>query len=312
MYKNYTPSLAIVQSLYKLSLMNDSALALREDLRTLAARLDERTELALRAVIERASGSASPPRLRSALAHAVFPGGGRLRPRLCLAAATACGDARAERADAAAAAVELVHCASLVHDDMPCFDDADLRRGRPTVHKVFGEPTALLVGDALIVLAFETLARAGATAEITLLATGTGPARGIIAGQAWENETAVPLDEYHRAKTAALFDAAAGMGAMTAGADPGPWRILGEAVGRAYQAADDLADAIGTSSHLGKATGRDAALGRPSIVRVYGVDRARDRAQELLAAAHESVPRCTGEDGLHVWLDRLGDRLGIQ
>ena len=100
-----------------------------------------------------------PPRLADALRYAVFPGGARIRPRLCLAVAPACGDDDPAASDAAAAAIELLHCASLVHDDLPCFDDADLRRGRPSVHRAFGEPLAVLAGDALIVLAFETLAR---------------------------------------------------------------------------------------------------------------------------------------------------------
>jgi geranylgeranyl diphosphate synthase type II len=277
----------------------------------LGARHDERIERALRRVLDRA-GTGSPPRLREALRHAVFPGGGRLRPRLSLAVAAACGDAAPERADVVAASVELVHCASLVHDDLPCFDGADLRRGRPTVHRAFGEALALLAGDALIVLAFELLLRSGAGAEGAVLAAATGPSRGIIAGQAWESEVAVPVDDYHRAKTASLFDAAARMGAMTAGADPDPWGRFGEAVGRAYQAADDLADAVGSVEHLGKPIGRDAALGRPSLVRAHGLEQARRRAQDLLDDARSTIPACTGDWLLHAWVDRLGSKLGVR
>jgi geranylgeranyl diphosphate synthase type II len=273
--------------------------------------MSERIERALRRAIDGATGQGTPPRLREALRHAVFPGGARLRPRLCLAVAEACGADHAQRLEASAVAVELVHCASLVHDDMPCFDDAPLRRGRPTVHRVFGEPTALLVGDALIVLAFGTLGAGGAGAEIAVLAEATGPSRGIIAGQAWESEVAVQLDEYHRAKTASLFDAAAGMGAMAAGIDPTPWRAFGETVGRAYQAADDLADALGDAARLGKLPGRDAVLGRPSLVRAHGIESARRRTEELLAEARRRLPSCADETLLLRWLDSLGERVGL-
>lgn len=292
------------------SLMSTAPLKDLHDLADPSSWLSERVERALRESLDRATGPKSPPRLREALGYAVFPGGGRLRPRLCLGVAAACGDTDLETATAAATAVELVHCASLVHDDMPCFDDADLRRGKPTVHKRFGEATALLVGDALIVLAFETLGRAGTPAQLALLAVATGPSRGIIAGQAWESEAAVPLDEYHRAKTAALFDAAAGMGAIAAGVDPRPWRAFGEAVGRAYQAADDLADAAGSAIVLGKNTGRDAALARPSIVRSLGVEAARVRVRELVDEAQTRVPQCSGREMILLWLERFANRLG--
>ena len=271
-----------------------------------------RIETALARAISAATASSCPPRLREAMHHAVFPGGGRLRPRLCLAVAASCGDARPELADAAAAALELIHCASLVHDDLPCFDDAELRRGAPSVHQRFGPATALLAGDALIVLAFETLARAGASAEALVLATATGSARGLIAGQAWESEDDAPLEEYHRAKTAALFEAAARLGAMAAcaeRADVDRWRGFGEAVGRAYQAADDLADAVGSAAALGKTTGKDAALSRPSVVRSYGIDGARRQARDLLASARAAIPR-GDEAALGAWMDRLARRLG--
>src|SRR5271168_4620792 len=115
-----------------------------------------RIERALNTAIERAEGPGAPPRLAAAMRHAVFPRGARIRPRLCLAVAAACGDDHPAVSDAAAAAIELLHCASLVHDDLPCFDDAATRRGRKTVHVAFGEELAVLAGDALIVAAFET------------------------------------------------------------------------------------------------------------------------------------------------------------
>jgi len=119
--------------------------------------LMERTEQALARHFDAACGHGAPPRLVEAMRHAVFSGGARIRPQLCMAVAVACGDDRPELTDAAAVALELMHCASLVHDDMPAFDDADTRRGRPTVHKAFSEPLALLAGDGLIVMAYRVL-----------------------------------------------------------------------------------------------------------------------------------------------------------
>jgi hypothetical protein len=140
--------------------------------------------------------------------------------------------------DAAATAIELIHCASLVHDDMPCFDNADTRRGKPTVHRAYGEPLALLTGDTLIVMAFEVLARAAATDPeravtlIRILGESTGMPGGICAGQGWESEDKIDLSAYHRAKTGALFTAATRMGAAAAGEEPTPGRSLAPASGR--------------------------------------------------------------------------------
>lgn len=120
---------------------------------------NRRIEQALDAAIAHLEAPGAPPRLAEALRYAVFPGGHRIRPRLCLSVARACGDDDPGASDAAAAAIELIHCASLIHDDLPCFDDAPLRRGQPSVHAAYGEPLAVLAGDALIVSAFETLAR---------------------------------------------------------------------------------------------------------------------------------------------------------
>src|ERR1700729_1972683 len=144
-----------------------------------------RIERTLDEAITRAQAPGAPPLLASALHYAVFPGGHRIRPQLCLAVAQACGDGLA--ATAAAAAIELLHCASLVHDDLPCFDDADTRRGKPSVHAQFGTPIAVLAGDALIVLAFQTLARAASPERLPLLisivAAAVGAPTGIVAGQ---------------------------------------------------------------------------------------------------------------------------------
>ena len=259
-----------------------------------------RIESALRVSLDTAVTGPVPPLLGAALEYAVFPGGARVRPSLLLAVACACGDDAPELADAAACAVEFLHCASLVHDDLPCFDDADLRRGQPSVHRQFGVPTALLTGDALIVLAFEAIAKAGAAqprrlaALLTAVARGVGAPAGIVAGQAWEQETHLELEAYHTAKTGALFMASTMAGAIAAGADPGPWRALGDRLGAAYQVADDLLDAMASEEESGKSSGRDAALSRPSAVRELGLQGAADRLDALVAEAAASVPACPG------------------
>src|ERR1700754_1173163 len=150
-----------------------------------------RIEKSLLMAVGLAEQAGCPPRLAAALQAAVFPKGARVRPRLCHAVATACGNDDPDAADAAGAAIEFMHCASLVHDDLPCFDNAATRRGRPSVHRAYGEPLAVLAGDALIVLSFQTIAWGTAqcperlAALMVTLAEATGMPGGIAAGQAW-------------------------------------------------------------------------------------------------------------------------------
>jgi geranylgeranyl diphosphate synthase type II len=244
------------------------------------------------------------PRLAAAMQHAVFPAGARIRPRLCLAVAQACGAPQVPSAVAAAAAIELLHCASLVHDDLPCFDNADRRRGRPSVHRAFGERLAVLAGDALIVASFEAIAlERQSSAEqrvqlLTLLAQAAGMPRGLAAGQAWECEPACELGQYQRAKTGSLFSAATAAGAIAAGVDPEAWFSVGESIGEAYQVADDICDVSASGDAFGKPTRRDAALGRPNAVNRLGMPRAREHLQTLVSAAIERMPRCPGADAL--------------
>lgn len=262
-----------------------------------------RIERALSGILSGAEAGA-PPRLAAALWASVFPGGARLRPRLTLAVAAACGEDSPALTEAAAAAVELMHCASLVHDDLPCFDDAATRRGQPSVHRAFGQPLAVLAGDALIVLAFETLARAAAPVParlpglVAILARATGMPGGIVAGQAWECEPAIDLAEYHRAKTGTLFAAATSSGAAAAGHDPEPWRRLGETLGQAYQVADDLRDVAAEPGECGKPVGRDAVLGRMNAAAELGIPGAIGRLEELIGEAVGSIPRCPGAAAL--------------
>jgi geranylgeranyl diphosphate synthase type II len=276
-----------------------------------------RIETTLASALRRAQADPAPAQLARALDHAVFPGGARVRPRLCLAVAGACdegGEARA-LADASAAALELIHCASLAHDDLPCFDDADLRRGRTSVHAEFGEPIAVLAGDALIVAAFEVLARAGASRPerlpglVLTLARMTGMPGGICAGQGWESEPEIDLCAYHRSKTGALFVAASTMGALSAGADPAPWQPLGEGLGEAFQVADDLRDAMLSESELGKPVRQDDAHGRPNAVAELGVEGAVKRLRGILEAAVASIPDCPGEAELRKLVMAQAERL---
>ncbi len=258
----------------------------------------ERIELCLADAVSRAGGAGAPPLVAAAIRHAVFPGGARIRPRLCLAVAAACGEPEPAVSEAAAAAIELLHCASLVHDDMPCFDDAPLRRGRPSVHCQFGEPVALLAGDGLIVLGFETLARGTAQAPhllaplLLILAGGTGMPAGIVGGQGWECEQRIDLATYQRAKTGALFAAATMAGAASAGAPSEPWRLFGERLGEAYQVADDIGDTLSTSAELGKPAGRDGVLGRPNAALQLGVPGALHRLEALVGGAIAVMPPC--------------------
>ncbi|MGA2125452.1 MAG: polyprenyl synthetase family protein [Xanthobacteraceae bacterium] len=258
-----------------------------------------RIEHALAAAVSHADAAGCPPGLAAAMRHAVFPRGARIRPRICLAVASACREDDPVITDAAAAAIELLHCASLVHDDLPCFDDADTRRGKPSVHRLFGERLAVLSGDALIVLAFQTLALAARVPQrlgalLVTVSGSVGVPAGIVAGQAWECEPRAELAHYHRQKTGALFAAATVAGAAAAGAEPEAWRVLGERIGEAYQVADDIRDAVADADEIGKPTGQDLAHGRPSATIELGVEGAVQRLEQLVADAMASIPPCAG------------------
>ncbi|MEM9458834.1 MAG: polyprenyl synthetase family protein [Myxococcota bacterium] len=269
------------------------------------ARHDRRDALelthALDATLDRVLGSDpdTPAVLRAAMRHAVLGGGKRIRPRLLLASAEAIqggplDDGVAELALRAAVAVELVHAASLVHDDLPCFDDAALRRGRPTVHRAYGEPMAVLTGDALITLAFELLAdddgphHRRALALVRLLAETTGSGRGIIGGQSlelhparWDDDRPMAqVEDYHRRKTAALFEFAMKAAAVAVGHGPrvcDSWGSVGTTLGLAFQLIDDLLDLHADETTTGKTTGRDRALARPNGALVEGSPEALTR-----------------------------------
>ncbi len=264
----------------------------------------ERIECALYNSIESVLSASCPPKLDQAVRYAVFPGGARVRPKICLAVAEACAEDFTEISDAAAAAIELLHCASLVHDDLPCFDDSPLRRGRPSVHQAFGEPLAVLAGDALIVLAFQTLVRGAARAPerlgplVEIISSSVGLPGGIVAGQAWECEPEVDLSDYQQAKTGSLFAAATAAGAAAAGHDPGPWRALGEQIGSAYQVVDDILDVAGDEAALGKPMHQDEARGHPSSVTEMGLEGAKTHFESIMAGVIATIPICPGADRL--------------
>ena len=274
-----------------------------------------RIEQLLAQALAAAEDDSCPPKLAAAVHHAVFPGGARIRPQLCLAVAQACGQDDQALSEAAAVAIELLHCASLVHDDLPCFDDAPTRRGRASVHWAYGESLAVLAGDALIVLAFQTLGLAGGKspkrmAEVLgVVAKGVGMPFGIVAGQAWESESRVSLTAYQRAKTGALFVAATAGGALAAGADPKPWVALGEWLGEAYQVADDIRDVMADPSLLGKPVGQDLALGRPSSAIDLGLGGAIAYFEKLVQSAIDSVPECTSREAMRQLVRLESERL---
>ncbi|PUB11068.1 polyprenyl synthetase family protein [Yoonia sediminilitoris] len=278
-------------------------------------KISDRIEAAMTTAIRQGQGGIAPAKLAAALDYAVTPGGARIRPTILMSVAMACGDDRPPLADAAAVALEVIHCASLVHDDLPCFDDADMRRGKPAVHRAFSEPLAVLTGDSLIVMGFQVLAAAAghtphrAIQLIDILGTRTGMPFGICAGQGWESESQIDLSAYHQAKTGALFIAATQMGAVAAGQEAEPWAELGARIGEAFQVADDLRDALCDEDVLGKPAGQDDLHGRPNAVASFGVQGAVQRFDDILGGAIASIPACPGEAALAQMVRAYADRL---
>lgn len=275
-----------------------AALPLREYLKEQVQRLDAELERLAPA------GTEPPEVIHRAMRYSLFAGGKRIRPVLCLEAARAVAGGEPAGIYAVAGALEMIHTYSLIHDDLPALDNDDLRRGRPTSHKVFGEAMAILAGDALLTLAFEVLGRVGDARLVTELAAASGTVGGMIAGQVFdlEGEHAAPsaelLERIHRAKTGALLRASVRMGAIHAGAAAGQLDALtryGEHIGLAFQIVDDVLDVEQSSEALGKTAGKDAAQHKITFPAVYGIEASKRMAEEQRRHAHEALG-AFGED----------------
>jgi len=263
----------------------------------------QRSELALERLLDAAN--TNPARLHEAMRYAAQGGGKRIRPLLVYAAGELGDNASTETQaalDAAAAAIECIHAYSLVHDDLPCMDDDDLRRGRPTVHKAYDEATALLVGDALQTRAFEILANIQCDANIRLemisaLASASG-SRGMAGGQAIDLESVgkkldlAGLKQMHAMKTGALLSCSVQLGGIAAQLHPSQMQHLAnysEALGLAFQIVDDVLDVTADSQTLGKTAGKDAANDKPTYVTLMGLDYAKQAAKDLQETALASL-----------------------
>ncbi len=256
--------------------------------------------------------AAAPPRLAEAIGYSLTAGGKRLRPALVLECCHACSGADANAsALAAAAAMEFVHTFSLVHDDLPAMDDDDLRRGRPTNHKVFGEAMAILAGDAMVTVAFELLATDATPAVVPALvrelAHASGP-EGMIGGQVLDIDgedqslTLEQLQQVHRMKTGALLTASCRMGAIAAGAPESHLAAVtdyGRHLGLAFQIIDDVLDVTSTPEQMGKATNKDAAKGKNTYPVLMGLEASEREARKQLDAALDALaPLGSAADGL--------------
>lgn len=258
-----------------------------------------------------------PERLHRAMAHAVFAGGKRIRPILTRLAHRAAGGDPDAVTDAACG-LELIHTYSLIHDDLPAFDDDVLRRGRPTVHVAFDEATAILAGDALLTEGLLVLARypagpdwAARRAEAVELVAEAVSARGMVGGQmedleatgeiaSREEDPKIRLDRIHRAKTGCLLTASVELGGVLAGVgddDRSAFADFGAGLGLAFQIADDILDATASAHDLGKSPGKDAEAGKLTYVTLYGLDSARERLAELEERLVDEAAGIEGKDG---------------
>jgi geranylgeranyl diphosphate synthase, type II len=239
-----------------------------------------------------------PSSIHQAMRYSVFAGGKRIRPILCLETARIF-EPEVSTALYPGCAIEFIHTYSLIHDDLPALDNDDLRRGKPTSHKKFGESTAILAGDALLTLAFESIATAPVSAErrvamVTEIASAAGTVNGMVGGQVADLESEgkqvgpETLEYIHRSKTAALIRASATSGALCAGADPedvARLRRFGETIGWAFQVTDDILDVEESSAALGKTAGKDIAQQKATYPSVFGLERSHEIAEELSSKA---------------------------
>ena len=248
-------------------------------------------------------GTQYPTSIHQAMRHSVFAGGKRLRPILCLEAARLVAGSLPQGVEELGAALEMLHTYSLIHDDLPALDNDDLRRGRPTCHKAFGEATAILAGDGLQTYAYEVLARLRCQAEqrvriIEEIAHATGTVDGMIGGQVMDLEAehkradAATLEYIHRSKTAALITACVVTGGLYASGDEeqvDKLRAYGRAIGLAFQIVDDVLDVTQSSEQLGKTAGKDTATEKATYPALFGVTESLKKADALVEGARESL-----------------------
>jgi geranylgeranyl diphosphate synthase type II len=273
---------------------------LKMDLKTYLTARTAEVDAAMDAFLPKAKER--PATIHAAMRYSIFAGGKRLRPVLCLAAAEVCGG-EISAALAPACAVELMHTYSLVHDDLPAMDDDDLRRGRPTCHKVYGEGMAVLCGDALLTESFAVLAQVAptkrySTRDFIAELAETGGSRKLIGGQVMDLEgegkklTKRDLVRIHEAKTAALLTTSLRLGAMTANATPAKLEALtlfGHALGLAFQVIDDILDVTQSTEILGKTAGKDQAVEKSTYPAILGLDASRKEAARLTQAAMDAL-----------------------
>ena len=244
-----------------------------------------------------------PPSIHQAMRHSIFAGGKRLRPLLCMEAAQMIAGCVPLGVEELGAALEMLHTYSLIHDDLPALDNDDLRRGRPTCHKVFGEATAILAGDALQTYAYEVLAKLQCSSDarvaiIAEIAHATGSVDGMIGGQVMDLEAehkhpdAKTLEYIHRSKTGALLTASVVTGGMFAGADEGQvqgLRDFGRNIGLAFQIVDDVLDVTQSSEQLGKTAGKDTATDKATYPSLFGIEASIRKADELVGNASAAL-----------------------
>lgn len=277
------------------------------DVKSLIHEGAELTDHALEALLP--SAETVPASIHGAMRHSTFAGGKRLRPVLAMQAAITIAGKLPRGIEQLGAAIEMLHTYSLIHDDLPALDNDDLRRGRPTCHKAFGEATAILAGDALQTYAYEVLAKLQCPAEarvaiIAEIAHATGTIGGMIGGQVMDLEAehvhpdAKTLEYIHRSKTGALLTASVVTGGLYAGANASQLQSLrdfGRNIGLAFQIVDDVLDVTQTSEQLGKTAGKDTAHDKATYPALFGIDASLKQADDLVAAAEAA-------------LDQFGDR----
>ena len=249
-----------------------------------------------------------PSSIHRAMRHSVFAGGKRIRPILCIEAGRAIAGGVPDGIEDVGAALEMLHTYSLIHDDLPALDNDDLRRGRPTCHKVFGEATAILAGDALQTQAYQVLSQLRCSAEarvriIEEIARGTGTINGMIGGQVVDLEAehkkpdTETLEYIHRSKTAALITASVVSGGIYAGASDEQVEYLrryGQAIGLAFQIVDDILDVTQTSEQLGKTAGKDIASEKATYPALFGIEKSSQKAASLLHSASQALEKIQG------------------